>query len=297
MKQGLGYAIIAYIAWGLLPIYWRLFGTLKAGEILAHRVIWSFVFMLLLIFLSKGKGKQLWSMLTNRRTMLVVGTSSLLISANWLIFIWAVNHGHVIESSLGYYINPLFNIMLAVIFLREKPTGAQWLAVALAGVGVLIATIDYGRIPWVSLSLAASFGLYSLVKKKVSYDASTGLAGETAVVFPLAIAYIVYLYASHQSTVDTLSTLHFVMLLLAGAATAMPLLWFAKAASRLPLSMLGFIQYIGPSIQLMLSIFVFKEPFSPMLLISFGFIWSALVVYALASIRVARVVKTNSVTT
>jgi chloramphenicol-sensitive protein RarD len=291
MKKGLGYAIIAYIAWGLLPVYWKLFGSLMAGEILSHRVIWSFVFMAILIVAGKGRWKQFRTLMTNRRTFLLVGASSLLISTNWLIFIWAVNNGHVIETSLGYYITPLFNIMLAVMFLREKPTGRQWLAVALAGVGVLIATIDYGRFPWVSLTLACTFGLYSLVKKRVTYDAATGLAGETAVVFPIALAYVIYLTATGQDSAWSLPPLTLIMLLLAGAATAMPLLWFAKAAVQLPLSMLGFIQYIGPSITLLLSIFVFKENFSPVLLISFAFIWSALVVYAMASMRVARLAR------
>lgn len=291
MKKGLGYAIIAYIAWGLLPVYWKLFGSLMAGEILSHRVIWSFVFMVILIAAGKGRWQQLRSLLTNRKTLLLVGASSLLISTNWLIFIWAVNNGHVIETSLGYYITPLFNIMLAVLFLREKPTSAQWLAVAVAGIGVLIATVDYGRFPWVSLTLACTFGLYSLVKKRVSYDASIGLAGETAFVFPIALAYIIYLFTTHQDAAWTLPPLILILLLLAGAATALPLLWFAKAAAQLPLSMLGFIQYIGPSITLLLSVFVFKEKFSPVLMISFAFIWSALVVYALATMKLARVDK------
>ncbi|RTE11579.1 EamA family transporter RarD [Paenibacillus whitsoniae] len=288
MKKGLIYAILAYIAWGLLPVYWKLFGSMLPGEILAHRVIWSFVFMTILLLAGKGQWKAFTQLLTVPRTLLVVATSSLLISANWLIFIWAVNNGHVIETSIGYYITPLFNIMLAVLFLREKPTGAQWVAVGLAAIGVAIATIDYGHFPWVSVSLAASFGLYSLVKKRVAYGASIGLAGETAVVLPLALIYVGYLYATHQATVGTLPAYKLILLLLAGAATAMPLLWFAKAAVRLPLSMLGFIQYIGPSITLLLSVFVFKEKFSPALLASFAFIWSALVVYALASIRTAR---------
>jgi chloramphenicol-sensitive protein RarD len=291
MKKGLGYAIIAYIAWGLLPVYWKLFGSLMAGEILSHRVIWSFVFMAILIVAGKGRWQQLRNLMTNRRTFLLVGASSLLISTNWLIFIWAVNNGHVIETSLGYYITPLFNIMLAVLFLREKPTGRQWLAVALAGIGVLIATVDYGRFPWVSLTLAGTFGLYSLVKKRVTYDAATGLAGETAVVFPIALVYIIYLFATGQESALSLPPITLILLILSGAATAMPLLWFAKAASQLPLSMLGFIQYIGPSITLFLSIFVFKENFSPVLLVSFAFIWSALVVYAMASMRVARLAR------
>ncbi|MCY9665615.1 EamA family transporter RarD [Paenibacillus alginolyticus] len=288
MKKGLWYAILAYIAWGLLPVYWRSFGSLLAGEILSHRVIWSFVFMAILLLIGKSRWKEFREMVTNRKALLQIGISSILISSNWLIFIWAVNNGHVIETSLGYYITPLINIMLAVLFLREKPSRSQWVAVALAGAGVLLATIDYGRFPWVSLSLALSFGLYSLVKKRVSYDASIGLAGETVIVFPIAVAYIAYLHFTHHDSAWALPPISLAMLLLSGVATALPLLWFAKATARLPLSMLGFIQYIGPSITLLLSVFLFKEKFSPVLLISFSLIWTALIVYALASMRVAR---------
>ncbi|NRF94312.1 EamA family transporter RarD [Paenibacillus frigoriresistens] len=288
MKKGLWYAILAYIAWGLLPVYWRSFGSLLAGEILSHRVIWSFIFMAILLLIGKSRWKEFREMVTNRKALLQIGISSILISSNWLIFIWAVNNGHVIETSLGYYITPLINIMLAVLFLREKPSRSQWVAVALAGAGVLLATIDYGRFPWVSLSLALSFGLYSLVKKRVSYDASIGLAGETVIVFPIAVAYIAYLHFSHHDSAWALPPISLAMLLLSGVVTALPLLWFAKAAARLPLSMLGFIQYIGPSITLLLSVFLFKEKFSPVLLISFSLIWTALIVYALASMRVAR---------
>ncbi|UKS25254.1 EamA family transporter RarD [Paenibacillus sp. HWE-109] len=288
MKKGLWYAILAYTAWGLLPLYWKSFETLLAGEILSHRVVWSFVFMAVFLLIGRGRWPEIRKMLTNGKVLLLVGASGLLISSNWLIFIWAVNNGHVIETSLGYYITPLFNVMLGVLFLREKPSGSQWLAVALAGAGVLLATIDYGRFPWISVTLATTFGLYSLVKKRVSYDASIGLAGETAVVFPIALVYVIYLHLTHHDSAWSLPPLSLALLLLSGVATALPLLWFAKAAVRLPLSMLGFIQYIGPSITLMLSIFVFKENFSPMLLISFALIWTALVVYAMASVKVAR---------
>lgn len=288
MKKGLWYAILAYTAWGLLPVYWKSFESLLAGEILSHRVIWSFVFMAILLLIGKSRWTEFRKMVTNGKMLLQIGVCSILISSNWLIFIWAVNNGHVIETSLGYYITPLINIMLAVLFLREKPSRSQWVAVALAGAGVLLATIDYGRFPWVSLSLAFSFGLYSLVKKRVSYDASIGLAGETAIVFPIAVTYIAYLHFAHHDSAWSLPPISLALLLLSGVATALPLLWFAKAAARLPLSMLGFIQYIGPSITLLLSVFVFKEKFSPVLLISFSLIWTALIVYAFASMRVAR---------
>ncbi|MFC5704078.1 EamA family transporter RarD [Cohnella faecalis] len=284
MKQGLIYAILAYTAWGLLPLYWKWFEEVPAGEILSHRVVWSFVLMAVVLLIQR-KWKAFREILADGRKMLTLGISGILISANWLIFIWAVNNGHVIETSLGYYLNPLMNVVMAVLFLREKPNRWQWAAVALAGLGVLTVAIDYGRIPWISLSLALSFSLYGLVKKKASFDASIGLLGETAFVFPIALVYLIGLQANGQEAAWSLPPEMLALLLLSGLATAMPLIWFAKAAARLPFSMLGFIQYIGPSISLLLSVWVFREPFSPVLLASFSLIWAALVVFMAASAR------------
>ncbi|RIX48615.1 EamA family transporter RarD [Paenibacillus nanensis] len=287
MKNGLLYAIIAYIMWGLLPLYWKLFETTPAGEILSHRIIWSFVFVAILIA-AQRKWSELRALAANRSSLLSLTVSSLLITANWMIFIWAVNNGHVVETSLGYYLTPLLNVLLGILFLREKPSKGQWLAVALAGAGVLFVAIDYGRFPWISVSLALSFGLYGLAKKKVSLESSLGLFMETAVVTPLALLYWIYLGATHTATAWSLSAGSLLLLLLAGAATALPLLFFAKAAKQLPLSTLGFVQYIGPSITLLLSVLVFDEHISTVLLVSFSLIWAALVVFAMSSIRRAK---------
>ncbi len=286
MRNGLINAVIAYTIWGLLPVYWKWFENMPAGEILSHRIIWSFLFVVGIILVQK-RWKELKATVKNWKTLLPLGISSVLITANWLIFIWAVNNGHVIETSLGYYLSPLINVMLAVLFLREKPTRGQWAAIALAGAGVLLVAVDYGSFPWVSISLAVSFGLYGLVKKRVTMDASIGLLTETAIVVPAALFYWSYLGASHLDTAWSLPASSLILLLLSGAATALPLLLFAKAARRLPLSMLGFVQYIGPSLTLILSVLVFKETISSVLLISFSLIWTALVVYALASVRAA----------
>jgi chloramphenicol-sensitive protein RarD len=259
---------------------------MPAEEILTHRVVWSFVFMSLLVAFQR-RGTDIRRAFANGRTLLIFALSGLLISANWFIFIWSVNNGHVIETSLGYYLTPLLNVLIGVLFLGEKPNVGQWLAVALAGAGVLFVALDYGRVPWISLSLALSFGFYGLVKKKASYDASIGMLGETMIVLPIAASYMVFLGASGGSTAWTLPASKLALLLLSGVATAFPLLWFAKAAAKLPLSMLGFIQYIGPSITLLLSVFVFRESFSPVLLGSFTLIWSALIVYTLSSMRTA----------
>lgn len=287
MRSGLFNAIFAYMIWGLLPLYWKEFETMPAGEILSHRIIWSFIFVAGLISLQR-RWRELAGLLRNRATLLPLIASSLLITVNWLVFIWAVNNGHVVETSLGYYLTPLINVALAIGFLREKPTGGQWLAIALAGAGVVLVTIDYGSVPWVSLTLALSFGLYGLVKKRVTIDSSLGLMTETAVVVPAALIYWSYLGASHTATAWTLPASSLVLLLLAGAATALPLLLFAKAAKKLPLSLLGFIQYIGPTLTLILSVTVFEETVSHVTLISFTLIWAALIVYAAATIRDAK---------
>ncbi|MCG7378729.1 EamA family transporter RarD [Paenibacillus sp. ACRSA] len=292
MNNGLVNAIIAYIMWGVLPLYWKLFNHVPAGEILSHRVVWSFVFMGILVAIQRRWG-EMKRILANRTQLLALTASGLLIAANWLIFIWAVNNGHVVETSLGYYLNPLLNVLLAVMFLREKPNRGQWLAIAIAGAAVLIIAIDYGRFPWVAISLAVSFGLYGLAKKKIAQDASVGLLSETAVVLPIALGYWIYLGIVGKTTAWTLPTPMFLELLLSGVVTALPLLFFARAAARLSLSTLGFVQYIGPTIMLVLSVFVFKESVSPVLLVGFGFIWIALIVYATASIRAAKLAKAS----
>lgn len=287
MKSGLINAILAYVMWGLLPLYWKLFESVPAGEILSHRIVWSFVFVAALVAYQKRWG-EIGKLLANKAALTRLTICSLLITANWLIFIWAVNNGHVIETSLGYYLTPLLNVLLGVLFLREKPNRGQWLAVALAGTGVLLVAVDYGSFPWISITLAGTFGLYGLAKKKVKQEASIGLLTETTIVLPLALLYGGYLAAKHADTVWALPVSSVILLLLSGVATALPLLFFAKAASRLPLSTLGFVQYIAPTISLILSLLVFNETISPVLLISFSFIWIALVVYAVASINGAR---------
>ncbi|GGH62100.1 EamA family transporter RarD [Paenibacillus silvae] len=290
MNNGLINAIIAYIMWGVLPLYWKLFNDVPAGEILSHRVVWSFVFMGILVAIQRrwSDVKRIW---TSRSLLLPLTASGLLIAINWLIFIWAVNNGHVVETSLGYYLNPLLNVLLAVVFLHEKPNRGQWLAIAIAAVAVLIIAIDYGRFPWIAISLAASFGLYGLAKKKIKQDASVGLLSETAIVLPLALGYWIYLGIAGQTTAWTLPPTMFFELLLSGVVTALPLLFFARAAARMSLSTLGFVQYIGPTIMLILSIFVFKESVSPVLLGGFALIWTALIVYAAASMRAAKLAK------
>jgi chloramphenicol-sensitive protein RarD len=290
MKKGIVYGFLAYLSWGLLPLYWRLFETLSAWEILAHRILWSCVFVVILVIAAK-KWKLLLSAIPNFKSRAAVVLCSLFISFNWFLFIWAVNHDHVIETSLGYYMNPLISILFAVLFLKERLSLGQWLSILLAGLGVLIMAVQYGTVPWVAIALAVSFALYGLAKKVANLDVLLGLAWETIVVLPAALIYIGFVQSNGTGTVSGLSGGAWILLLLSGAVTALPLLWFAQAAKRLPLSMVGFIQYLAPTTSLLLAVFVFHEPFTEAQLISFSFIWAALILYSVVSFKKAREVK------
>lgn len=283
MNQGYMYAIVAYFAWGLLPIYWKLFSNINAWEILSQRIIWSVAFVLLLVLATK-KWDSIKKAVPNWSSRIRIVISSLLISSNWMIYIWAVNNGHMIEASLGYYINPLVSVLLGVVFLHERLKPLQWGAMGLALIGVLILTINYGQFPWVALSLAISFGLYGLAKKKIKAEPLAGLTLETIIVFPLALLYLIIFQHGGKAWL-VLSWWQIIALLLAGVATALPLLWFAEAAKRLPLSMMGFFQYIAPTITLLLGLFLYHESFTQVDLISFSCIWVALVIFSLQMLQ------------
>jgi chloramphenicol-sensitive protein RarD len=284
MNQGVLYAVGAYLTWGLLPLYWKLFQEMAAWEILGHRIVWSVVFVAVLLVITR-RWRQMWGAVSEPKKKLAILASSFLISANWLIFIWAVNNGHVIETSLGYYINPLINVLFGVLFLKERLHIGQWVAIALAAAGVSIITVQYGQIPWIAISLALSFAFYGLAKKVVHLDSVVGLAWETLIVFPIALFYLIYLHATGTDTASSLAVWQLALLALAGVATALPLYWFALATKRLPLSTVGFIQYLAPSTSLLLAIFVFGESFTAIHTISFGFIWSALAVFTFSTLR------------
>ncbi|NHN33418.1 EamA family transporter RarD [Paenibacillus agricola] len=284
MKQGIIYAVFSYLTWGLLPLYWRIFTAMPAWEILAHRIVWSFVFVAILVTFAK-QWKQLKGVVANRRSRIAVVLCSLLISLNWLLFIWAVNNHQVLETSLGYYMNPLISVLLAVVFLKERLSPGQWFSILLAGSGVLIMAIQYGHIPWIAIALAVSFALYGLAKKAAKLDILLGLTWETIVVLPISLGYLLYIQAQGTSTFTDLSGTSVVLLMLSGVATALPLFWFAKATKLLPLSLVGFIQYIAPTTSLLLAIFLFNEPFTQWQLISFSLIWLSLIVYTLASFK------------
>ncbi|WP_406609856.1 EamA family transporter RarD [Agarivorans sp. JK6] len=277
-KHGVIFALAAYIMWGFAPIYFKSLSAVPAYEILAHRVLWSCVFVAMML----AVGKQ-WSavsaVIKHPKQLAILALTSVLIGINWLIFIWAVNNDRMLDASLGYYINPLFNVILGMLFLGERFRRAQWLAISLALIGVLIQVISYGSLPWIAISLAVSFGLYGLLRKKVNLGALPGLFVETLWLLPLAAAYLwIFADSSTSHLVNNSLGLN-ALLLSAGIVTTLPLLCFAAAATRLRLSTIGFFQYIGPSLMFMLATSVYGEPLKPMKLLTFAFIWLGLAVF------------------
>lgn len=289
IKLGAIQAGFSYFLWGLLPIYWKLLHDVNADEILANRIVWSFVLMLLLLVVTNKWPlfmKTLKGLRKNRRRLWSLVIASLLVSSNWFVYIWAVNHDHMIQASLGYYINPLVSVLLGVIFLKEKLSPAQYLSFVMAITGVIILSVSYGEMPWISLALAFSFGFYGLAKKLIVVDSAIGLTLETMVVTPLALGYMLFLFVQNEQAFLSISLSTDLLLIGAGAATAVPLLYFAMGAQKIPLSMLGFIQYIAPTLTLILGVFFYGEHFSKIHLISFMFIWGALTVYSLSRTKI-----------
>ncbi|MFJ5715925.1 EamA family transporter RarD [Neobacillus sp. NPDC093127] len=287
-QLGAIHAGFSYLLWGLLPIYWKLLNNVEAKEILANRIFWSFVFMVAVLILTK-KGdlcvRTIKGFAQNKKQLYALTLASLLISANWFTYIWAVNNGHMIEASLGYYMNPLVSIVLGMIVLKEKSTFYQYLSFILAAVGVLIITFSHGEFPWIAIILALSFGLYGLAKKLINVDSSVGLTLETLVVTPFAAIYMLFLFLNGSSSFLIAGAGTDLLLIGAGAATAVPLLYFAKGAQKIPLSLLGFLQYIAPTLTLLLGILVYHEHFSTVQLLSFLFIWMALAIYSLSKTK------------
>ncbi|MCL6625749.1 EamA family transporter RarD [Alicyclobacillus shizuokensis] len=285
---GAASALSAYLLWGILPIYWKWLSGATPEEILAHRILWSFVFMMLLLLVTRSLTtlatdvRQLIA--TPRKALLIVG-ASVLITVNWYTFIWAVNHGHVIESSLGYYINPLVSVLLGVIFLKEKLSMWQIVSVLVAFLGVLLLTLHTGTFPWVSLVLAVSFGVYGLFKKTVHLGAMTGLAIETSIMTPVAVIFLACFYSAGGHALPLHEARLTWLLLVSGAVTAVPLLLFASGANRIPLSLVGFLQYIAPTIMLILGTFLYHEPFNQQDLVAFILIWVSLALFTVARTR------------
>ncbi|MFC3039904.1 EamA family transporter RarD [Virgibacillus xinjiangensis] len=284
---GILYALGAYFLWGFLPMYWKLADHVPAGQVLAHRIIWAFAFMVVIILLT-GKQQAILhetkEVIRNKRRFWGIALASILISLNWLTFIWAVNSDHVIQASLGYYINPLVSILLGAIVLKERFNGSQIVSFILAACGVVYLTISYGVFPWVSLILAFSFAFYGLLKKIVQVSTMTGLTIETLMVTPIALIYLSAIPANSFTWAAPLSTTNLI-LAGSGAATAIPLLMFASGAKQIPLAMVGFLQYIAPTIMLLLGVFLYQEPFTQAHLVAFVLIWTALIIYMASTYR------------
>jgi chloramphenicol-sensitive protein RarD len=281
---GVVLATTAFFIWGLSPVYWKALASVPAFEILMHRMIWSFVFLAPLVLLL-GHLSDLIAALTSGRTLLILMGTTLIVGFNWFLFIWAINSGHILQTSLGYYITPLVNVLLGVVFLKERLRRLQLVAVGLAAVGVGYLTMSYGLFPWVSLALAFSFGFYGLIRKVAPVSALVGLTVETLLLSIPATGYLVYLdYAGRGAFLNAGKS---ITLLLMGAAlvTGLPLLLFTMGTKMLRLSTIGFLQYIAPSCTFLLAVFIYREPLVPSQLITFGLIWTALAIYSYDSLR------------
>jgi chloramphenicol-sensitive protein RarD len=276
--------LAAWTMWGFFPLYWPLLEPAGAVEILAHRIFWSMIVMLGVV-VAMRKRSSLRATFADRRTRWLLAVASVLITINWGTYIWGVNHHHVVETSLGYFINPLVSVLMGVLLLGERMRRLQWVALGIAAVAVLGLTVEYGRPPWVALILAFSFGSYGLAKKKANAGAVESLVVETLAISPLAIGYIVFLLATGASTFGNHGGWHSVLIMGTGLVTVIPLLCFGGAATRIPLSTLGLMQYLTPSVQFLLGIFFFHEPMPPMRWVGFALIWVSLALFTYSSLR------------
>jgi chloramphenicol-sensitive protein RarD len=280
-------ALTSFSVLGTYPLYFKMFSHISAFEVLAHRILWTVVLLGLFILLSR-RVQHVRAVLANRKLLVTLLLSSLLVSLNWLVFIWAVTHDMVLESSLGYFINPLFSVALGMIFLKEKLRFWQWIAVGLSVVGVANLIGQLGTVPWIALSVAFLFGFYGLIRKVAVVDAFSGLFIETTLILPPILAYLIYIGVQGTGSFGSSDLTFDVLLILLGAMTAIPLILFATAARRLRLSTLGFFQYIAPSAHFMFAVFLYNEPFTFAHQITFGMIWTALAIYTLDTIVARR---------
>ena len=282
MNSGVIYAALAYTAWGLLPIFFKQLSHVSAFEVVAHRMVWALLFLLCVLLLLKR-----WSWLRDLtrqpKVLLSFGVSALLLSVNWSVYVWAVQNAHVIDASLGYFILPLVNVAFGYIFLKERPRRVQWLALALAATGVLWLTLQAGRLPWIALLLAATFGIYGLLRKLAPLGALEGLTLETLLLSPFALGMLAWWAWHGQGALVQADAQTMAWLLLAGPLTAIPLLLFAAGARRIPMATLGILQYISPSLQLLVGVWLYDEVLAPVRAIGFCLIWVALVVYSVDS--------------
>jgi chloramphenicol-sensitive protein RarD len=288
-RSGFWMGLAAYCLWAFFPLYFKALAQVPAAEVLAHRIIWSAAFLLIFVAVTRS-GAQLRSMLLDKRSLGILTVTTLLVSTNWFVFIYAVAAGKVLESSLGYYLNPLVSIFLAAIFLRERMTGRQKVAIALAAAGVGVQTVMIGRLPLISITLAFTFGLYGLIRKAAHVPAVTGLAIETTLISPVALGYIIWLVSKDCLSFLALGNSIDILLLLAGVVTVTPLILYGGALNRLRLSTLGIMQYIVPTAHFAWAVFAFGETLTTGHMVSFGFIWAGIVLYSSESMGLSRLV-------
>ncbi|MBN2104714.1 EamA family transporter RarD [bacterium] len=280
MNRGVFYGILAYILWGLLPLFWKSLQAVPAFQILCHRMIWSLVCVLVVLILRKQ-----WSWIGRLQkapgTVLHFLVTAAILAVNWGTYIWAVNHEHIVESSLGYFINPLMNVLLGVFILKEKMRRWQWIAVFVAAFGVLYLTLEYGRLPWIALILATTFAFYGLLRKIAPLGALEGFSLEAILLFIPSLGLILFFEVSGTGAFSHSPITHKGLLILSGPATALPLLLFSAAARRIRLSTVGILQYIAPTLQFVIGVWIYAEPFSMSRFVGFLFIWIALIIYTI----------------
>lgn len=286
-NKGVLFALAAYILWGFFPLYFKAIQQVSALQILAHRIAWGFVFALAVVLVLR-QWKEFRASVFNRRTFLIYAGASVVLGINWFTYVWAVITNHVVESSLGYFINPIVSVLLGVIFLRERLRTFQWVAIAMVTAGVVYLTITFGQLPWISLVLAVTFGFYGLLKKIAPLGALHGITLETAVLTIPSLVYLLIVNANGTGTFGHSTPLLDFLLVLSGPVTAIPLLLFATGARRIPLTTIGLLQYIAPTLQFLLGVLVFHEPFDQSRLIGFMIIWLALVLFSVENLLARR---------
>ena len=285
-RRGIAYGVSAYLLWGLFPLYWPLLEPASPAEILAHRIVWSLVFVVVVLAVTR-QWAWIRPLLRDRTSLTRLTVAAVLIAGNWVLYIWGVNNEHVVETSLGYFINPIVTVMIGVLVLHERLRPVQWAAIGLGVVAVVVLTVDYGRPPWIALGLAFSFASYGLLKKQVGarVGAVQSLAIETAVLFLPAAGFLVFLAAQGDGQLGPSGLGHGLLLASAGVVTAVPLLFFAAAASRVPLSTLGLLQYLTPVLQLLTGVLLYNEPMPASRLAGFALVWAALLVLSVDGLR------------
>ncbi len=282
-KRGVLSVTGAYLLWGFLPIFWKSVQVVPAFELLCHRIAWSFVFVVLLLI-----GRKEWEWLRqarkNPKVLITFLVTAGLLAFNWFTFVWAINAGHIVDASLGYFINPLFSVLLGLLFLKERLRPWQWVAITIAAGGVIFLTLGYGAFPWIAFALAISFGFYGLLRKTAALGSLEGLALETTILFLPALAYLVYVELVGTGSFGHAGATINILLAFTGVVTALPLIWFAYGARRVTLATVGILQYIAPTFQFLLGVLVYGEEFTDTRVIGFSVIWTALLIYSLEGI-------------